>query len=171
MEVQDQGHDPDLQIVVTTEDKPTDNNAAVGQKLLLLASFAKELQTQSHLIHFNYCAPNFLAVHEFLKAQYEGHTLQFDQLGEYVRILNYYMPMCSVGLKDALGPCFKHCDCYEPAGMLTTYHDNLGTFEKTIKMVEPAAQAAEHYDVANYLGELLGETCKSAWMIRATLQH
>jgi len=43
------------------------------QQLISLASYTKELETQSHLLHLNFEGPNFLAVHEFLKGQYEQH--------------------------------------------------------------------------------------------------
>jgi len=142
----------------------------IGQKLVLLAAFAKELQTQSHLIHFNYEGSNFLAVHEFLKDQYELHTEQFDKLGELVRTLDYWMPMCACGLKEALGPCFKNVESYEGKEMLATYLKNLEAFSNMLKMVEPAAQQCQAYDVANYLAELLGDVWKTSWMIKATIR-
>ena len=52
--------------------------------LIKMTCYLHELQTQSHLIHFNYEAENFLAVHEFLKTQYETHQEQFDKFGEFI---------------------------------------------------------------------------------------
>ena len=46
--------------VMPSESTGKEDVADIGQKLVLLASFAKELQTQSHLIHFNYEGSNFL---------------------------------------------------------------------------------------------------------------
>ncbi len=151
-------------------DSYEDKVGAVGEKLVLLAAFAKELQTQAHLIHFNYEGSNFLAVHAFLKEQYELHTEQFDTLGELVRTLNYWMPMCACGLKEAVGPCFKNVESYEGDAMLTTYYRNLESFSSMVKMVEPAAQETQHYDIANYMAELITQTWKICWMVKATLK-
>ena len=156
--------------VMPSESTGKEDVADIGQKLVLLASFAKELKTQSHLIHFNYEGSNFLEVHKFLKDQYEQHTAQFDQLGEFVRTLDYWMPMCSCGLKDALGPCFKNVESYDGKSMLSVYLQNLEGFSNMLKMVEPAAANCQAYDVANYLGELLGEVWKASWMIKATIR-
>ena len=142
----------------------------VSQKLVLLASFVKELQTQSHLIHFNYEGSNFLDIHNFLKDQYDLHLEQFDQLGEFVRILNYWMPMCACGLKDALGSCFKNVESYDGTAQLKVYYDNLGTLENMIKLIQPAVEASDLYDVANYLAELLAQTSKACWMIRSVIR-
>jgi len=157
-------------VLMMNEATQVDRSSDICQKLVLLASFVKELQTQSHLIHFNYEGSNFFEVHNFLKDQYELHLEQFDKLGEFVRILNYWMPMCSIGLKDALGGCFKNVDSYEGNDMLKVYHDNLGTLENMLKMIQPAVEEACHYDVANYLAELLGQSCKASWMLRAVLR-
>ena len=97
-------------LVVAEEQKPT--VCSIAQKLVMLSSFAKELETQSHLIHFNYEGANFFSIHRFLQNQYEAHQKQFDTLGEYVRTLNYWMPMCSCGLHDAL-PSFRKVESYK----------------------------------------------------------
>ena len=80
------------------------------------------------------------------------------------------MPMCSCGLKDALGPCFKNVESYDGKSMLSVYLQNLEGFSNMLKMVEPAAANCQAYDVANYLGELLGEVWKASWMIKATIR-
>ena len=153
-------------LVVTEETKPT--VCSVAQKLVMLSSFAKELETQSHLIHFNYEGANFFSIHRFLKAQYEAHQDEFDTLGEYVRTLNYWMPMCSCGLKDAL-PSFRKIESYEGREMLSTYYQNLNDFGKLVKMIEPAAHESGAIDIAHYLDELCSKTYKAAWMIKATI--
>ena len=63
------------------------------QTLIGLAAYIHELQIQSHLIHLNYEANNFLAVHKFLKKQYELHLKEFDDIGEYIRSMDYLLPM------------------------------------------------------------------------------
>ena len=153
-------------LVVQEETKPT--VCSVAQKLVMLSSFTRELQTQSHLIHFNYEGGNFFSIHRFLQAQYEGHQIQFDKLGEFVRSLNYWMPMCSCGLHDAL-PNFKKVESYNGTEMLTTYYQNLADFGKLVKMIEPAAHEAGAIDIAHYLDELCSETYKACWMIKASI--
>jgi|TARA_R100000655_G_scaffold19984_1_gene41456 DNA-binding ferritin-like protein len=166
-----QTYSPDEQttessLVVSEESKPTVCN--VAQKLVMLSSFAKELQTQAHLIHFNYEAPNFFSVHRFLKMQYDAHQAQFDKLGEFVRTLNYWMPMCSCGLHDAL-PSFKKVESYNGREMLSIYYQNLNDYGKLIKMIEPAAHESGAIDIAHYLDELCSDTYKATWMIKATI--
>jgi hypothetical protein len=39
-----------------------------------------------------------------LKDQYKAHLKQFDALGEFVRSMDYLMPMCGCGLKDLAPP-------------------------------------------------------------------
>ena len=153
-------------IVVSEETKPT--VCSVAQKLVMLAAFAKELETQSHLIHFNYEGGNFFSIHRFLQTQYEAHQDQFDKLGEYVRTLNYWMPMCSCGLHDAL-PSFQKVESYDGREMLSTYYHNLGSFGKLIKMVEPAAHESGAIDIAHYLDELCSATYKASWMVKSSI--
>lgn len=164
-------HPENHELVLMMSNKPEASQSSdISQKLVLLASFVKELQTQSHLIHFNYEGANFLDIHNFLKDQYELHLEQFDQLGEFVRILNYWMPMCACGLKDALGSCFKNIESYECTSQLRVYYDNLGTLENMIKLIQPAVESSDLYDVANYLAELLSQTSKACWMIRSVIR-
>ena len=49
-------------------------------KLIDLSSFCYQLSTQAHLAHLNIECANFLALHKFLKKQYEAHIDQFDHL-------------------------------------------------------------------------------------------
>ena len=154
--------------LVITEASPKPTPCSLAQELVALSSFARELQTQSHLIHFNYEGSNFLAVHEFLKDQYEAHQEQFDALGEFVRTLNYWMPMCACGLKDAM-PDFINVGSYDGREMLSTYYQNLGHFSYLIKNIQSDAHEAGAIDVAHYLDELCSQICKTRWMVKATL--
>ena len=45
------------------------------RNLIKLSAYVHQLQVQSHLMHFNYEAGNFLGVHAFLKDQYEGTVI------------------------------------------------------------------------------------------------
>ena len=90
-----------------------DNVNTFVQTLTGLASYIHELQIQSHLIHLNYEASNFLAVHKFLKKQYELHLKEFDDIGEYIRSMDYLLPMCHKGLMDA-NKKFDHVKSYAP---------------------------------------------------------
>lgn len=156
--------------LVITEESSQPTVCSVAQQLVSLSSFARELQTQAHLIHFNYEGGNFLSIHRFLKAQYEAHQEQFDKLSEYVRTLNYWMPMCACGLKDAM-PEFENCSSYDGREMLRTYYKNLEEFGRLLKIVEPAAHASGAIDVAHYLDELCSEIYKASWMVKATISN
>jgi DNA-binding ferritin-like protein len=140
------------------------------QKLIALAAYVHQLQIQSHLIHFNYECSNFLSIHKLLKKQYEKHQDQFDVIGEYIRSLDYYLPMCHDGLMSA-SPEFKHCTTYEPKKMLMVYYKNLEELGMKCKKMAPIAEKIGALDIENYLAELLGEAFKDAWMIKATLRN
>ena len=138
--------------------------------LIKMTCYLHELQTQSHLIHFNYEAENFLAVHEFLKTQYETHQEQFDKLGEFIRSMDFLLPMCRKGLLEGSSK-FEHVKTYEPKGMLMTYFKNLETLASQCKKAQVTARKNKVIDVENYLGELCGDLFKAAWMIKATLRN
>ena len=138
--------------------------------LIKMTCYLHELQTQSHLIHFNYEAENFLAVHEFLKTQYETHQEQFDKLGEFIRSMDFLLPMCRKGLLEGSSK-FEHVKTYEPKGMLMTYFKNLETLASQCKKAQVTARKNKVIDVENYLAELCGDLFKAAWMIKATLRN
>ncbi len=140
------------------------------QQCISLCSYLNELRTQSHLIHLNYEAPNFFGVHKFLKKQYEAHQEQFDNLGEFIRSMDYLMPMCSKGLADSC-PEFKHVTSYKANDMLITYYKNLEEFAMRCKKVEALAAKVHAIDIQNYIAELAGEIFKAAWMVKATLRN
>ena len=94
------------------------------QQCISLCSYLKELETQSHLIHLNYEGANFLGVHAFLKDQYETHLEQFDTLAEFVRSMDYLMPMCGCGLADA-SPGLQKVTSYKGNDQLAVYYKNL----------------------------------------------
>jgi len=134
------------------------------------ASYAHQLYVQAHLNHLNYEGSNFLAMHKFLKKQYELHTEQFDKLAEFVRSMDYLMPMCGCGLKDAY-PEFKSVTSYDGKAMLLTYLKNLEDFGMQSKDLGVAAKEVQAPDVENYTAELVRDSFKSAWFLKATLRH
>lgn len=148
----------------------SDHGAGLIGELIALASLLKELQTQSHLIHLNYESANFLAVHEFLKNQYEAHLEQFDTVAEFVRAQDHFMPMCACGLKDAM-PAFKNCESYEARHMLVAYLTNLESMCDMATEVERLAGESRVIDVQNYMAELVAAGSKAAWFIKATLRY
>ena len=81
--------------VVVVKEANVDN---LIYKMVELASYLFHLNIQAHLIHLNLEAPYFLAVHKFLKKQYEQHVEDFDTLAELVRSMDYLLPMCQKGL-------------------------------------------------------------------------
>jgi len=147
-------------------------NGDVGafiQQCISLCSYLKELQTQSHLIHLNHEGANFLGVHAFLKDQYEAHLTQFDTLGEFIRSMDYLMPMCAKGLADA-GPGIQHVTSYKGTDQLATYYKNLEELGMKAKKLEPIAAKVGAIDIQNYLSDLCGQAFKAAWFIKATLR-
>jgi DNA-binding ferritin-like protein len=140
------------------------------QQLIGLMAYVHQLQVQAHLIHFNLEAPYFLSMHKFLGKQYEAHQDQFDKLGEFIRSMDYLLPMCHEGLINA-SPEFRHCTSYKPSEMLGVYYKNLEELGMKTKKLEPVAAKIGAIDVQNYMAELCGEAFKAAWMIKATLRN
>jgi len=165
------------QAVPQPQDKPKgpakSKNGDVGsfiQQCIALCAYIKELETQSHLIHLNYEGANFLGVHGFLKDQYESHLEQFDTLAEFIRSMDYLMPMCACGLKDAC-PQFQAVTSYKGTDMLATYYKNLEQTAAMCKKLEPIAQKVGAIDIANYMADLVGQMFKAAWFVKATLRN
>jgi DNA-binding ferritin-like protein len=168
---------PQVQAAPQAQEKPKapgkSKSGDVGafiQQCISLASYVKELQTQSHLIHLNYEGSNFFGVHGFLKDQYEAHQDQFDKLGEFIRSMDYLLPTCSRGLAEA-SPQFNHCKSYKGTEMLGVYYKNLEELGMKTKKLEPVAAKVGAIDIQNYMAELCGEAFKAAWMIKATLRN
>jgi len=166
-----------MQAVPEPQSKPKgparSKNGDVGafiQQCISLASYLKELQTQAHLIHLNIEGPNFLGLHAFLKDQYEAHLEQFDTLSEFIRSMDYLMPMCSRGLADA-GPGITHVTSYKNTDMLTVYYKNLEELGMKAKKLEPVAARIGAIDIQNYMADLCGQAFKAAWFTKATLRN
>lgn len=137
--------------------------------LVAMAATVYELNTQAHLIHFNVQGPGFFELHAFFKGQYEKHIEQFDVLSELVRSLDYFMPLCSCGLREAVS-CFEHIKSSNCRDMLMTYLKNLEAFGMAAKELEKMAQQECAPDVANYAAELVGAAFKDAWMVKSYLR-
>jgi len=152
-------------VVVAKPDIPT-----FIQQLIAHASYANQLYTQAHLNHLNYEGSNFFSIHEFLKEQYEKHIDQFDTLAEFTRSMDYLMPMCACGLKEAF-PDFDSVTSYDGKSMLMTYLKNLEDFGMKSKDLAVAAREVEAIDIENYAADLVAASFKSAWFLKATLRH
>ncbi len=157
------------------DDKPQPKNkkegpARLANELIKCASYLVNLQIQSHLVHLNFEASNFISVHEFTKKQYKKHTKQLDRVGELVRSLNFLLPMCAKGL---LKECkeFNHIESYDPNDMLITYKDNLEFFGILCKKVIKTAAREDAPDVEHYLAELIEDAFTASWKIKATLRN
>jgi DNA-binding ferritin-like protein len=166
-----------VEAVPQLQDKPKapakSKNGDVGafiQQCISLTSYLKELETQSHLIHLNYEGANFLGVHAFLKDQYEAHLEQFDTLAEFIRSMDYLMPMCGCGLADA-SPGIQKVTSYKGTEQLAVYYKNLEELGMKCKKLEPIAQKVGAIDIANYMADLVGMAFKAAWQIKATLRN
>lgn len=175
-QVSAQPQTPLLQEVPQPQDKPKAPTKSKGidvgsfiQQCISLSSYLKELETQAHLIHLNYEGANFLGVHAFLKDQYEAHLSQFDTLSEFIRSMDYLMPMCARGLADA-SPGIQHVTSYKGTEQLAVYYKNLEELGMKAKKLEPIAQKVGAIDIANYLADLVGQAFKAAWFVKATLR-
>lgn len=156
-------------IIEEQEAKPVATADELINQLVVMGSYVNQLYLQSHLIHLNIEGPLFLPIHEFLKEQYNAHIEQFDALSEFVRSMDYLMPMCAKGLQGAYKN-FKNVKSYDAREMLTVYAKNLeaaGFMAKDVGLIAKEVQAP---DIENYLAELVGMMFKSAWFLKATLR-
>ena len=158
---------------ISQDPQPKNKKEDLGpliNSILQALSCVQQLQVQSHLIHFNYEAPNFLSVHKQLKTQYKQHLEQFDHLGELIRSLDYMTTMCQKGLTGCYKK-FKHCETYNPNEMLLTYISNLEDCGMMAKKMGDTAKKYKAPDVEHYAAELVGEMFKAAWLFKATLRR
>ena len=153
------------EVVVTKEATP-DN---LVYQMVSFASYLYQLNIQAHLLHFNVECSNFLAVHEFLKEQYEQHIADFDTVSELVRSMDYLMPMCQCGLFDAYKK-FPAVKTYDAREGLTLYTKNLEAGAMMAKDLTEAARETGAPDVENFAAEICGNLFKGAWMLKATLR-
>jgi len=158
-----------IEVVQEQEMEPKATPDTLINSLVSLGSYINQLYLQSHLIHLNIEGPLFLPVHKFLKKQYGAHIEQFDTLGEFIRSMDYLMPMCAKGLQSSC-KTFKHVKSYDAREMLTTYAKNLETCGYSVKELVELAREVEAPDIENYLAELVGMMFKSAWFLKATLR-
>ena len=153
----------------SSKQKPKTNLDQFIRELTGLASYMNELRMQAHLIHFNYEAGNFLGVHKFLKKQYLAHEEHFDRIGELIRSMDYFLPTCSEGMREAC-PSFKHVKKYQAKDMLLTYLSNLEDLGMATKKTEAAAAKIKAIDVQNYMAELCEHAFKSAWFVKSLMR-
>ena len=110
-----------------------------------------------------------MAIHEFLKGQYEQHVADFDTIAELVRSMDYLMPMCQCGLMDAFKK-FPSVKTYDAREGLTLYTKNLEAGAMMAKDLTDAARETGAPDVENFAAEICGNLFKGAWMLKATLR-
>lgn len=161
--------EPQAMIVGEVETKPAASVDDLITQLVSLSSYLNQLYSQAHLIHLNIEGPLFLPVHEFLKEQYDTHINQFDSVAEFVRTMDYLMPMCARGLSAAYKG-FKHVKSYDAREMLTVYTKNLEACGMMAKDVGCTAREVQAPDVENYMADLVGMMFKSAWFLKSTLR-
>jgi DNA-binding ferritin-like protein len=139
------------------------------QCLVSLAALHNKLYTQSHLIHLNVEGSLFLPLHEFFKEQYLANIENFDKTAEFVRTLDYLMPMCEKGLGSACSN-FVNIGSYNCKDMCNTYLNNIEAMGMVAKNVGELAREVKAPDVENFCAELVAHAFKSAWMLKATLR-
>lgn len=153
------------EVVITKEATP-DN---LVYQMVSFSSYLYQLNIQAHLLHLNVECSNFLAVHEFLKGQYEQHVSDFDIVAELVRSMDYLMPMCQCGLMDAYKK-FPAVKTYDAREGLTLYTKNLEAGAMMAKDLVDAARETGAPDVENNAADICGRLFKGAWMLKATLR-
>jgi DNA-binding ferritin-like protein (oxidative damage protectant) len=153
--------------VIVTKEASLDN---LVYKLVEFASYNYQLNTQAHLLHLNIEAPFFLAVHKFLKKQYQQHIDDFDVLAELVRSMDYLLPLCQKGLLCACKN-FKNITTYEARPSLTLYIKNLENGGFMGKELIDLAREVGAPDAENEVAEIVGHMFKSAWMLKSTLRN
>lgn len=153
------------ELIVTKEATP-DN---LVYQMVSFASYLYQLNTQAHLLHLNIECSNFLAVHKFLKKQYEQHIGDFDTIAELVRSMDYLMPSCQCGLMDAYKK-FPSVKTYDAREGLTLYTKNLEAGAMMAKNLTEEAREVGAPDVENFAAEICGNLFKGAWMLKATLR-
>jgi|TARA_R110000803_G_scaffold139609_2_gene206269 DNA-binding ferritin-like protein len=162
---------------VPTEEKITEEVVVIKEAsidnfvydLVEFASYLYHLNIQAHMIHLNLEAPYFLAVHKFLKKQYNQHIDDFDSLAELVRSMDFLLPMCEKGM---LGACkdFKHVKSYDATESLVRYIKNLETAGYTAKDLSKMAREVDCPDGENLMAEIVNHMFTGAWMLKSTLR-
>jgi starvation-inducible DNA-binding protein len=163
---------PQLEEKQLQEGPEPEEKASVEQlitQLVSLSSYLHQLYTQSHLLHLNVEGPLFLPIHKFLGEQYEAHIDQFDTLAEFIRSMDFLLPMCERGLLGAYKG-FKHVKSYETRDGLTVYLKNLEACGFMAKDIQKIAKEVDAPDIENYLAELVGAMFKAAWFLKSTLR-
>jgi DNA-binding ferritin-like protein len=160
---------PEYTVVMSQIEAEKPSVEELAKQLITLGSFLNQLYTQAHLIHLNIEGPLFLPLHKFLKKQYQAHIDQFDSTAEFVRTLDFLLPMCNKGLAAA-NKNLKMVKSYECREMLMTYLANLDNCGMAAKEVLMCAQAVEAPDIENFLADLVGDMFKAAWQIKASLR-
>lgn len=158
--------EPLLEEVVVVKEASIDNFI---YSIVELASFLYQLNIQAHMIHLNLEAPYFLAVHKFLKKQYQQHVEDFDTLAELVRSMDFLLPMCQKGMLGAYKG-FKHVKSYDATESLIQYVKNLETAGYMAKELVTMAREVDCPDGENELAEIINHMFKSAWMLKSTLR-
>lgn len=157
------------EVTIVVQQEPEATADGLILKLVDLSSFCHQLYAQAHLAHLNIECANFLSIHEFLKGQYEAHVEQVDALGEFVRSMDYLMPMCQRGLLGAHRK-FNHIKSHDANDMLVTYVKNLEEAGFQAKAVGEYAREVKAPDIENYCADLVGQMFKAAWFLKASLR-
>jgi starvation-inducible DNA-binding protein len=159
----------ELDNIPETEDRLETSVGDLVNQLMSLCSYLDKLYMQSHLIHLNIEGPLFFPLHDFFKEQYTHLVEEFDTIAEFIRSLDYLLPMCERGL-DSACPKFNHVKSYEARSMSTVYLKNLEECGMLAKKIVEVARNAEAPDVENALADTVKFCFKSSWMLKSTLR-
>lgn len=162
-----QGHQPEDHAEPAEPQESQETLALVGG-LLRLAGHAKAMELMAHLVHLNFEGREFLEVHAFLKERYGAHLEQFDVLTEFVRTLDFLVP---VGLNCSMSQLpYQLSDGASSELLLLQYLRNSEAFGMGAKELVKLAREADAPDIENYGAELVADAYKTAWFIKAMLR-
>lgn len=153
-----------------TEEQPVaQETPCLSRCLIELSAALRRLSLQAHLVHLNYEAVNFLAVHEFFRQQYLQHLDQFDKIAEHVRAADMLMPLQTAELSCSCIE-FSEPDSYRPDSLLVAYVQSVESVAAHVRNLSAAAEDEKAIDVVDTLGALYGELKKASWFVKSLLR-
>ena len=154
-----------IDIGISNEDRLT---IADGLKRLLADSYTLYLQT--HNFHWNVTGPQFRELHLMFEEHYTELATAVDEIAERIRTLDVVAP----GTYKAFSELSSIAEVEDiPAAqdmvqILTRNHEQI---VKTCRSVLSVAQDADDESTAALVSDRMRVHEKTAWMLRALLQH
>lgn len=145
-----------------------DEILAKNLKMCIANSYIMSFKAQS--FHWNVEGIDFSQLHDFFGSIYSSLNSQIDTLAELIRTLDLYAPtklselIKSASIDDVTEIPDARRMCSELERMNTLILNCLNT---TIKVAE---KDSKHRAIVNALDDIIEETEKRAWMLRASVK-